>query len=91
MQVPLWIWLATIASVTAIVFTTNAFALLGLVELYFLIGGLLKKLVYLSLGPAVVLGFIGIKLVIEAMHGTTGQVDQSFFSQRQPGTGDEGN
>jgi tellurite resistance protein TerC len=52
-----------------IVFTTNAFALLGLVELYFLIGGLLKKLVYLSIGLAVVLGFIGIKLVIEAMHG----------------------
>jgi tellurite resistance protein TerC len=54
-----------------IVFTANAFALLGLVELYFLIGGLLKKLVYLSLGLAVVLGFIGIKLVIEAMHGNS--------------------
>jgi tellurite resistance protein TerC len=54
-----------------IVFTTNAFALLGLIELYFLIGGLLKKLVYLSLGLAVVLGFIGIKLIIEAMHGNS--------------------
>jgi tellurite resistance protein TerC len=53
------------------VFTANAFALLGLIELYFLIGGLLKKLVYLSLGLAVVLGFIGIKLVIEAMHGNS--------------------
>ncbi|HET6632291.1 MAG TPA: TerC family protein [Rhodanobacteraceae bacterium] len=52
-----------------IVFTTNAFALLGLIELYFLIGGLLKRLVYLSLGLAVVLVFIGIKLIIEAMHG----------------------
>jgi tellurite resistance protein TerC len=54
-----------------IVFTANAFALLGLVELYFLIGGLLKKLVYLSVGLAVVLGFIGVKLVIEAMHGNS--------------------
>ena len=52
-----------------IVFATNAFALLGLVELYFLIGGLLKRLVYLSFGLALVLGFIGIKLIIEAMHG----------------------
>ncbi|HEX5952528.1 MAG TPA: TerC family protein [Rhodanobacteraceae bacterium] len=52
-----------------IVFATNAFALLGLVELYFLLGGLLKRLVYLSFGLALVLGFIGIKLIIEAMHG----------------------
>lgn len=52
-----------------IVFTANAFALLGLVELYFLIGGLIRKLVYLSFGLAVVLGFIGVKLVIEALHG----------------------
>jgi tellurite resistance protein TerC len=58
-----------LTDVPYIVFATNAFALLGLVELYFLIGGLLKKLVYLSLGLAVVLGFIGIKLIIEAMHG----------------------
>jgi len=54
-----------------IVFATNAFALLGLVELYFLIGGLLKRLVYLSFGLALVLGFIGIKLIIEAMHGNS--------------------
>jgi len=53
------------------VFATNAFALLGLVELYFLIGGLLKRLVYLSFGLALVLGFIGIKLIIEAMHGNS--------------------
>lgn len=52
-----------------IVFTANAFALLGLVELYFLIGGLIRKLVYLSFGLAVVLGFIGVKLIIEALHG----------------------
>ncbi|HET7301132.1 MAG TPA: hypothetical protein VFJ01_10840, partial [Oleiagrimonas sp.] len=50
------------------VFTANAFALLGLIELYFLIGGLLKKLVYLGFGLALVLAFIGIKLIIEAMH-----------------------
>ncbi len=54
-----------------IVFATNAFALLGLVELYFLIGGLLRRLVYLSFGLALVLGFIGIKLIIEAMHGNS--------------------
>lgn len=52
-----------------IVFSTNAFALLGLIQLYFLLGGLLTRLVYLSFGLSVVLGFIGIKLIIEAMHG----------------------
>jgi tellurite resistance protein TerC len=52
-----------------IVFTANAFALLGLIQLYFLLGGLLDRLVYLSLGLAVVLGFIGIKLILEALHG----------------------
>ncbi|NYI07187.1 TerC family protein [Allostreptomyces psammosilenae] len=52
-----------------IVFTANAFALMGLRQLYFLIGGLLKKLVYLSYGLSVILGFIGVKLVIEAFHG----------------------
>ncbi len=52
-----------------IVFTANAFALLGLIQLYFLLGGLLERLVYLSLGLAVVLGFIGIKLILEALHG----------------------
>ncbi len=57
-----------LTDVPYIVFTANAFALLGLIELYFLIGGLLKRLVYLSLGLAVVLAFIGVKLVIEAMH-----------------------
>ncbi len=60
-----------LTNVPYIVFTANAFALLGLVELYFLIGGLLKKLVYLGLGLALVLGFIGIKLIIEAMHGNS--------------------
>lgn len=51
-----------------LVFATNAFALLGLRQLYFLIGGLLERLVYLSYGLAVVLGFIGAKLVLEALH-----------------------
>ena len=51
-----------------IVFTANAFALLGLRQLYFLIGGLLERLVYLSIGLAVILGFIGIKLVLHALH-----------------------
>ena len=51
-----------------IVFTTNAFALLGLRQLYFLLGGLLQRLVYLSEGLSVILGFIGVKLVLEALH-----------------------
>lgn len=51
-----------------LVFTANVFALMGLRQLYFLIGGLLKKLVYLSLGLSVVLAFIGVKLVLHAMH-----------------------
>lgn len=51
-----------------LVFTANAFALMGLRQLYFLLGGLLRKLVYLSIGLAVILGFIGVKLILEAMH-----------------------
>jgi len=51
-----------------IVFTTNAFALLGLRQLYFLIGGLLTRLVYLSEGLSVILGFIGVKMILEALH-----------------------
>ncbi|MEV4917234.1 TerC family protein [Streptomyces tirandamycinicus] len=51
-----------------IVFTANAFALMGLRQLYFLIGGLLTKLVHLSYGLSVILGFIGIKLVLHALH-----------------------
>ena len=54
-----------------IVFTSNVFALLGLQQLYFLLGALLDKLVYLPLGLSVVLGFIGIKLVMEALHSNT--------------------
>ncbi len=51
-----------------IVFTANAWALLGLRQLYFLLGGLLQRLVYLSYGLAFILVWIGIKLIIHAMH-----------------------
>ncbi|MWV59369.1 TerC family protein [Rathayibacter sp. VKM Ac-2754] len=51
-----------------IVFTANAFALMGLRQLFFLIGGLLERLVYLSQGLAVILGFIAVKLVFHALH-----------------------
>jgi tellurite resistance protein TerC len=51
-----------------IVFTANVFALMGLRQLYFLLGGLLTRLVYLSLGLSVILAFIGVKLVLEAVH-----------------------
>jgi tellurite resistance protein TerC len=51
-----------------IVFTANVFALMGLRQLYFLLGGLLKRLVYLSLGLSVILAFIGVKLILEAVH-----------------------
>ncbi len=52
-----------------IVFTANAFALMGLRQLYFLLGDFLNRLIYLSKGLSVILGFIGIKLIIEALHG----------------------
>ena len=51
-----------------IVFTANAWALLGLRQLYFLLGGLLERLAYLTYGLAFILVWIGIKLVIHAMH-----------------------
>jgi tellurite resistance protein TerC len=51
-----------------LVLTANIFALMGLRQLYFLIGGLLRRLVYLSYGLAFLLGFIGVKLVLHAMH-----------------------
>jgi tellurite resistance protein TerC len=53
---------------TFLVFAANAFSLLGLRQLFFLIDGLLDRLVYLSYGLAVILGFIGAKLVIHALH-----------------------
>ena len=51
-----------------IVFAANVFALLGLRQLYFLLGDLLNRLVYLSIGLAVLLGFIGVKLILQALH-----------------------
>jgi tellurite resistance protein TerC len=51
-----------------LVFTANIFALMGLRQLYFLIGGLLERLIYLSYDLAVLLGFIGLKLVLHALH-----------------------
>jgi TerC family integral membrane protein len=55
---------------TYIVFTANAFALMGLRQLFFLVGGLLERIVYLNIGLAVVLAFIGAKLVVEALEGS---------------------
>ena len=51
-----------------LVFTANVFALMGLRQLYFLLGGLLERLVYLSLGLSFILAFIGVKLVLHALH-----------------------
>jgi tellurite resistance protein TerC len=53
-----------------VIFTANAFALMGLRQLYFLVGGLLERLVYLNLGLSAILAFIGVKLIIEALHGS---------------------
>lgn len=54
-----------------LVFAANAFSLLGLRQLYFLIDGLLSKLVYLHYGLAVILGFIGVKLILHALAENT--------------------
>ena len=51
-----------------IIVAANAFALMGLRQLFFLVDGLLEKLIYLSVGLAVILGFIGVKLIMEALH-----------------------
>jgi len=53
-----------------IVFTANAFALMGLRQLYFLLGGLMDRLVYLSYGLSAILAFIGVKMVFEALHSS---------------------
>jgi tellurite resistance protein TerC len=54
-----------------LVFTANIFALMGLRQLYFLIGGLLERLIYLSYGLSFLLGFIGVKLILHALHENT--------------------
>jgi tellurite resistance protein TerC len=53
---------------TYVVFTATAFSLLGLRQLYFLLNGLLDRLVYLSVGLAAILAFIGVKLILHALH-----------------------
>jgi tellurite resistance protein TerC len=57
-----------------LVFAANAFALLGLRALYFLVKGLLDKLVYLSLGLSVILMFIGVKLIMTYVHEIVAEV-----------------
>ena len=51
-----------------LVLTANVFALMGLRQLYFLLGDMLRRLVYLSIGLSVILAFIGVKLVLHALH-----------------------
>jgi tellurite resistance protein TerC len=51
-----------------LVFTANVFALMGLRQLYFLLGGLLQRLIYLTYGLSLILAFIGVKLVLHALH-----------------------
>lgn len=63
-----------------LVFTANVFALMGLRQLYFLLGGLLKRLIYLSYGLAFILAFIGVKLVLHALHTNT----VSFINGGEP-------
>ena len=57
-----------LTDVPYIVFVANVFALLGLRQLYFLIGGLMERLKYLGIGLSIILGWVGIKLVIHALH-----------------------
>ncbi|MDS1270477.1 TerC/Alx family metal homeostasis membrane protein [Lipingzhangella sp. LS1_29] len=56
-----------------LVFTANAFALMGLRQLYFLLGGLLNRLIYLNIGLALVLGYIGVTLLLHSA-GTMGHL-----------------
>jgi len=60
-----------ITSAAYIVFTVNAFALMGLRQLYFLLHDALSRLRYLNEGLAIVLGFIGVKMIMEAINATT--------------------
>lgn len=63
-----------VTSETFLVFSANAFALLGLRALYFLLKGLLDKLVYLSLGLSIILMFIGVKLILTFAHEEFAQI-----------------
>lgn len=60
-----------ITSEPYLVFTANAFALMGLRQLFFLLKGLMGRLRHLNKGLAIILAFIGVKLVLEALHETT--------------------
>ena len=60
-----------ITSQAFLVFACNVFALMGLRQLFFLVDALLRKLVYLGYGLGVILSFIGIKLILEALHANT--------------------
>ncbi|MBR5951252.1 MAG: TerC family protein, partial [Actinomycetaceae bacterium] len=51
-----------------IIFAANAFALMGLRQMFFLVDALLERLVFLNFGLAAILGFIGLKLLVEAFH-----------------------
>lgn len=63
-----------------IVFTANIFALMGLRQLYFLLGGLLDRLIYLKYGIAAILAFIGVKLILHAAH----ENNLPFINDGQP-------
>lgn len=63
-----WIWNYFGSVLGAEYFAANAFALLGLRALYFLLKGLLDKLIYLSLGLSIILMFIGVKLILTYLH-----------------------
>jgi tellurite resistance protein TerC len=63
-----------------LIIMANLFALMGLRQLYFLLGELLSRLVYLSYGLAVLLGFIGVKLILEALHTN----DVAFINGGEP-------
>ncbi|MDO5681277.1 MAG: TerC family protein [Propionibacteriaceae bacterium] len=65
---------------TYIVFTATAFSLMGLRQLYFLLDGLLDRLVYLSFGLAAILGLIGVKLILHALH----ENNVAFINDGQP-------
>lgn len=69
-----------ITSEPYIVFTTNAFALLGLRQMYFLLDGLLDRLVYLPYGLGLILAFIGVKLLLHALH----ENNLPFINDGQP-------
>jgi len=64
-----------------IVFTANLFALMGLRQLYFLLGGLVERLVYLHYGIAAILAFIGVKLIFHAIHESPLWPEDSGFGQ----------